>query len=332
MALATGQDIVLGLAEQYTFATAKTTMSYFMDILEETLKGDNGLLTPRTCAGQHSLQEAINGAHTTTGGFKMLARPNGFMGLCLKGLFGQVTTTDLGGGAYQHVFTAANGSTPLPFTVYVDRENGVFSYTGFCFGKLDIDGTVSDILNLTWDGTAKAPVLVTQQASTFVKPRPFVWYDATITLNGSPSLDIENIKISIDQDQEGIKTHSGERFIRKTINKFFNATASFEMGYDDSVMLKRLWGDAAATTPTKTTLTNVFQIQWVSPEEIASSGEYYTLTVDIPAGILSGDEPATNGADGRIMQPLNVVCKSDGTKSIQVTLINNIASYDSPLS
>ncbi len=330
--VASGFEGVLGIREQFDYDVAKTPSTYFMDMYDETLKGDNGIITKKTCQGKRSLTDVIIGPHTTVGGFKIPARPNGFMGLCLKGLFGQVVTTDLGGGAYQHVFEAVNSAEPLPFTVYVDRKNVVERYTGFVFGKLDINGPVNDSVDLQFDGLAQKPDIVAQQTSTFDLPRMFVWCDATITYRGVVNKDFEDLTISINNTASGIPTINGTRFIQRAIDSWFEVEASWNMGLYSADFLKQMWGDVAATSPTKTILENTFEIEYVSPEEIASSGEYYTFKIEIPAAILLGDEPVVTGADQRIMQPIRVVGKSDGTKSIKITLINAIPNYDSPLS
>lgn len=325
----TGLLSVFGVAPETVYGTKVTPCTYFQDVLSNDLAGNSNVLTPWTCNGKRGLMWALQGPYTTLGGIKMLFQPSPILGLFLKSLMGAVVTTDLGGGAYQHVFTPLANSDLPSLTAYVDKIRAQFLYPGFKVGEMTFNMPYGKEAEIDVSGVAQKSEITTTQVSTLPTQQPLSWAHATISVNSSANIDVENAVIKVNNDIEPVGTLNGSRFIQYIVAKLFHVDVDFTIGYVDNAMLLKLWGNVAATEPTFTVYTNTITLKMESAEEIASSGEFYTVQFDIPNATITGDEPKVDGPGNRIMQPNKFIGRiaSNGDMPLTITLINDIASY-----
>ena len=326
--MSTGLNGVLGIGQETTFGV-NVDPTHFIDMKSEDLKGDEGMIKPDTCSGQRSRRRILPGPISLAGGFNILAQLDGFLGLALKGLFGQVTTIDLTGGAYKHKYTALNQSKLPSYTVYKDMLAEVWSISGFTFSEVTLDGKVGAEVDLAFKGVAKQQSIISRYSSTITYPssEPITWADASVTWAGAANTEFENMSLKINNDIEAVRTHNNSRFINRAVAKTFEVEGSFEVEYNDDMFRNPLWGSASNTTPQRSIYPVELKISYVSLEEISSSGQYYSLIITIPSTVLTAVEPVNSGPNNRIMMPMAFTAKTDGTKSIQVELINGDASY-----
>lgn len=328
--MSVGLNGFLGIKQESAFGTQGTPATVYEDIISETIKSDNAILTPKTCNGQRALKRVLPGPYKANGDINLLANPEGVLPWLLKGLFGQVSTSDLGGGAYSHVFAPLNNSALPSFTIHVDRLAGAIDFVGSSVSSIEWTGNVDEEVKIAASVMTQKPIRVSKQVATINDLDPLVWADCTVTLNSVADTNIENLSIKISNDIEQVSTHNGTRFVKRNVAKDFSVEGSCQMEFNDEVQLQRFWGAASCTSPQRAVLTNVLQFKYVSLTQIGSSGQYYTMQWDVPMAIWTAGEATLTGPNDRLMQDLTFVAKTNGTYPVQFTLINSQASYPNP--
>lgn len=320
---------MLGVAPETVYGTAVTPSTYFQDVLSDDLTGNSNVLTPWTCNGARGLKWALQGPFTAVGGIKMLFQPSPILGYLLKSLMGTVVTTDLGGGAYSHVFTPLASAALPSLTTYIDKITGVYLYPGFCAGDMTFNIPYGKEAEIDIAGVAQYEKETPQQVSTLPTQQPLAWNHFTLSVNGTPNTDIESAVIKVSNDQEPVGTLNGTRFIQYVVAKLFHVDIEFSLGFISTNEVKRLWGTDVATQPGFSIYTHTLAIGMTSHEEIGSSGYFYSLSFSVPNATITGDEPKIDGPGSRIMQPQKFIGRiaSNGDDPLTITLVNNVASY-----
>lgn len=327
MSIGLGADLMI---KQETVYGTAVTPDVAQDFISEGFaQSGEGVLMPKTCNGTRSLKVVLPGPYKIGGSLELLAKMEGVIPWLMKGLFGQVSTTDLTGGAYRHTFTPSNSSTPISFTVYVDKEAGQFLFPGTVVSGITIGASVEKEVTISADMMSQKVQSTTALEATYSDVRELIWSDAVVTLNGVSNLDVENMSFTISQDIEMVPTHNGTRFIKRAVSKGFNVSGEFNIEFNDMTEVRRLWGATDATSPQNTVLEGTLNVAWTSPDEIGSSGQYYALDLDFPAIFYTKGDPPVPAPDARIMQAIGFVAKLDSEAGydVRARITNGVASY-----
>ena len=330
-----GLNAKTGFKLESVYGVAASPCSDMIDIISGDVAGTNTVESPLTQHGHREMFRTLQGKYDVGGSIKMPIQLQGALGLLLNGCFGNVVTTDNGDGSYTHVFTVRNtpysDKTYLPsYTVYRDKLLGIFLYAG-CLIQ-DVQFTTKAQAVGEFDATiiGRSDQETTQQPTlTYPTAQLCSWYNATISINGSPFTVTESLTAKFANDIEKVFYLDGTRFMGAGVPKQFTTDIDFEMAFENMDMVRRIWGNVSATSPTFTIVANTIDINITSPTKIGTSLSYFQVGISLPAGILFGDMPQVAGANDRIMQPLKFKARFDQASQygVQVTLINDTASY-----
>ena len=318
---------IFAIAQEAAFGAEAPGPYKANGIQDENLTADNVIIYPRLINGSRAAALALPGPYSGAGSVAALAHPEGILPRLLKGLMGQVATTNLGGGAYQHVFTLKHDSTPLSFSAYVDHLAGKKLWLGAVVNALNISGGMSREVKISWDLAAKRDVETAVKTFSCSSARPFVWTDAAVTLNGVSISDVENWNISLANNVEPVFTHNGTRFPQRFVFREFAADGAFTLEFNDMTQQRRFWGAVDATGPLNSVLANSLVIHYTSPEQIATSGRYYQLKIDFSAILYTRGQPTLSGADTRVTQNFAFrAIQPSGGEVITITVVNGEAA------
>lgn len=328
----------LGLKQETAFGVAAVP-NVFGEISSESLAMDYGLHIPRMIGGIRGNKRVLPATLKGSGGFTYLLTPEDLIGWILKGAFGSVTTTNLGLGAYQHVFKPQSGSILPSFTTQVDAEAGCFNFLGSCFSGFSISMTPEDLIEMSIDMIPQTIVEAVAATPTYTTLDPFTPQMITVTLNGASNTDIESLEINATNELEGVFTLNGQRYIGKNVAHQFDCGGRFEMEFGDMTMLRRIWGNSLATRPWDALTAGSLTIAIEMAENddatygiIGTSAYHYKVQFDFHSIYFRGGQPNLTAPDDRIMQDIEFVTKYDTTNTamMTVTLTNGQASYPDP--
>ena len=329
--MSAGFNAKFAAAFETVFCDGTVPPTQAIDMLSTTWSNKIGRKVVPTCSGDRNQRRVVATLDEAGGGLSMLAQPDGMLGLMFKAIFSQCSTTALGGGAYQHVFTALNSSTPKSLAIYLDELAEVFLFPGSVIASCDWANKAGEEARITFNGYSQKPQLITRRNDVPAIPntaREFTWEDCVVTLNSAQTKLIENLAMKIDNSTIKVPTFNGTPFIQKFDHMIFKVNGSFDIENDDASVIGLVWGDPLATEPTSAILKNVLEFDYQSDQEIASSGHNYELTFNFPAAVyLTGEPDGVPGPDQRIMQKVNFEGITDGTNALTVTLVNATASY-----
>ena len=324
-----------GFKLETVYGTKASPCSDMIDITSGDVAGTNMVESPLTQHGHREMLRTLQGKYDVGGSIKMPIQLQGVMGLLLNSCFGKVVTTDNGDGTYTHVFTVASSpysaTTYLPsYTIYRDKLLGIFSYAGCIIQDVTFSTKAGAVGECDFTVVGRSDEEDTQQPTlTYPTAALCSWYNATISINGSPFTITEGLTAKFANDIEKVNYLDGTRFIGAAVPKQFNTDIDFEMAFNGMDMVRRLWGNVSATSPTFTIVANTIDINITSPSKIGASNRYYQLGISLPEGILFGDMPQVGDANARIMQSLKFKARFAQSQQygVQVTLVNDTASY-----
>jgi len=328
----------MGLKQETSFGT-EATVDVFGEISNLDLSSDNALHIPRLIGGIRGNKRILPASLTASGSFNYLLFPEDLTGWIFKGIFGQVTTTDLGGGAYQHVFTPIDSGSLPSFTIQKDSEAGVFNYLGCVFDGFTMGITPDEIMEMSVNLQAQTVKEGAIQTPSYTTLDPFLPFHASVTLNSVANTSFENLEINITNALEPVMTLNNQRYVGKIVAHQFDCSGTFSLEFDDMDIMRLIWGHAAATAPRD--YVNVVDLTYnivmsdaydATYGKIGSSSYNYRCQFDFHEIVLRGGEPNLTGADDRIMQDVDFVTKYSTTNSamMTVTLVNGQSGYPDP--
>lgn len=244
-------------------------------------------------------------------------------GLILKGLFGAVTSTQIGTTAfYTHTFTPA---TDLPsFTFEVGKDNFAHKFYGVMINELSLeyeDGFLVAGLSLLGAKDGKG----TLQSITAADFPAFVYTDllSTVTKGGVDiSAKIEGMSLSINRNlnmEDGIPVNS--RFpTRKGYPQGLQVTGELTISFEDSTELEYYWGSATGPATSLTEHDFVFDFIHTANER--------ELSFSLPR-VLVQSHSAPVEARNRIQQTISIQALTDDVtgNAIEAQLVNDQTSY-----
>lgn len=235
-------------------------------------------------------------------------------GLLFKGAFGTTTgpTQEAATSAYVQTHAIDSAGPTTSYTVQVVRPYAAasgtkcFTYTGAMVTDWELGNNVGELLTakLSFDfqneSTTPAAAATSYPAST----SPFDWTQCTATINGAASAVVEaNV-----QGTTGLKTD--RRFLRASALKkqpLRSAAPTVEgtiAGEFEDTTFYDLFVAGTAVS---------LQLKWVGA--LIASTYYYTVQLDIPKVIFTGETPEVS-MDDLTRQPLPFRALHDGTNAL----------------
>lgn len=316
----------LMLAEESSYG-AEATPTATGEILSEDLTMANNLIRPDYVNNVGEKFRTLLGNLDVGGQISFDLTPEGIMGWVLKAMFGEVSTSTVDTGVYDHVYTPSTISPS--YTIEIDRQASVMRFLGCKASSMDISIAQGELLTCNVDWISQQPKIVASgETPNFSTLDPFTAYDVEVTLNGTSYTIMESLNLTINREAEGKRTLNNQRYISGITQKMFDSSGSFTLEYDDDEQFQRALGNSSATTPQKTQTANTLTITITSQEVITGSYKY-TLTIEFPEVYYESADAPISGPNDRMIQTVNFFpqySQSDGY-GVQVTLRNSEASY-----
>jgi hypothetical protein len=312
----------VGLAKETAFGTPVAATDYVrfasesFDETIEQIKSDilNGVVDEAPY---------YEGLHTIKGDLEFDVYPN-VVGNFLRSALGAPTTTTLGTGVYQHVFTPAqanfssNCALP-PYTFEVNRDLGqAFQYTGTVVDELTFNfGTDKKIMTAQASIIAKALALITKTTPSFDVQDPFTWNQAAITFNGSTNANFSTLEFGVKNSLDGISTLDSSRTINRILRKDKRTfPIKFTLELQDMTEYNLFKAQ------------NEIALSIVLTGGVISGANNYKIQVDVPKFHFNTFPIVVKGA-GVITAQVDGWAEYDPTSlyGMKVTLVNSKASY-----
>lgn len=312
----------IGLGKETTYGTPVVVNDYIR-FASEGINEEVEQVISDNIIGVVDEGASIEGMHNITGDISFDVYPN-VIGHLLRSALGAPTTTTLAAGVYQHVFTPIQSNfSPVcalpPYTIEINRDLAqAFQYAGCVVDELTFSfGTDKKIMNGTAAIIAKALALISKTTPSFDTANPFLWNQATVTLNSAVNTNLSTVEFGVKNSLEGRATLDGTKLISRVLR------------------------NGARTFPTKFTLElqdmteyNLFKAQNEVPLKIELTGgvisgaNNYKITVDIPK-FRFNSFPINVDGTGAITVQVDGTGKYDFTNlyGMKVTLVNSKASY-----
>lgn len=323
----------LGLKQEAAYGVEATPPTVFGEFKSESANFDNQLIIPRYVGGVRGNKRILPGPFTNDGSFDLDLTPEDLIGWLLKGLFGQVATTALGGGAYSHVFSELQSSTLPSYTMQIERVAGCFNYTGMRIASMDVGVKPNDLLGASFNWSAQNVKESVAANPAYTILDPFSAYDVGVVLNGVSNVDFEDLKFTISNESEDVYTLNTERFKGKNVAKRFDTNGSFGLEFGDMNLVRRIWGNSLSTEPENCLTSGTLTLNIISTcQKIAASGVFYSLAFTWHELYFAKGQPQISGPDDRIMQSISWETKHNAVqnKMITCTLVNSQSGYPNP--
>lgn len=318
----------VGLVEEDSYGAGGDPTQY-ADVVSDGFSGDNGVNYLSTIRGRDTYEGAA-GEFNDEGSLDLPVSPEGAIGLLLKGAFGSVTTTtdDPETGANTHVFTTDDKLPSYAVEIGVGNVAPV-RHSGVVVDTLEITQSPGDRVTASADLPAQKP----KEADTLATPtydnlRTFQYHDGSVSLLGTDrSVDAQDVTVEIANNVD-LPTRTS-RFPDKAFLGQREVTAEVTLDFENMSVWKAFWGAADATTPQDTLQDVAFNVKWVSPESIDTTGTAYSFEIDMPKCRVNTHEATLNEQD-LIAEDVELRALTDvggAGYDVQATLVNGVSSY-----
>jgi len=271
-------------------------------------------------------QGQVKASYMGEGDIPMGLRPGGVNPLLMKAFLGSVSTVDEGGGAYTHTYSLASICDDLPIiSVYMDKLSQKIIWNGVRVSALSVNQVVGDFGTMDWttigrkDKEASAPV-VTEYSAKRMGPA-----DLTVTMNGV-ALGPQSISFSMSNGLESDYELNGSMFPTGHSATTFGINGAFERKFINTLLQKRFWGSTVATEPSENIMDNTLTLEWVSTEQIAASGVYYTIKFEFKNITILTAQPQLAAKGSKLIEPFTFNATQDASGDLLTVTIKNSES------
>lgn len=314
--------------KETTFGTAATGTFTSTEFNNFGVVPTRDVLIPGTkSGGAPGFSRIISGRYSEAGPVGLDGTPGGLNAIFMEGLMGDVTTTNLGGGAYQHVYSATNMCENVPsYTVYEDALALKTYHVGTEITSLEVTQDTDGFTKYNWAMNAARDYETTAPTMTDVSPQQTVFADAAITVNGVSETRFRDLGITIDVGFERDNTLNGQVYATERGSRStFDPTVTCTMEFDDPTYYRRFWGSLTAVAPGSSLYYAPLVITWTTPIQIGASGQYYSVQFDFKRAYLT-EGAYTIPDSGAILQPMTWKPGQDGSQIVLVVTIVNATS------
>ena len=300
MASILNSAVILG--DETTYGTPASTFDRAFEAQADTFKKSVEYLETESLRGNFQTQrdtrrKLINmGAEGT---IAMDVTEQG-MGYVFQGMFGTKAQAQIGAtDAYTETYSTDVDESAVSYSVQVQRADvgatlRSFTYHGCVITGWSLTQNVGELLNIELNFDSEdvdtSTGAVGSPESLYPGGVPFDWTQAAVTWQGVSLGNVMDFSLTGDL---GLKTD--RRFLRGSELKKRPLRASVP-SYEGTMTVEfedlDLYSEFVAGTVDELVIT------WTSANEIpTSSGEFYSLTVTLPAAQFSGDTPEVNFGD-----------------------------------
>lgn len=312
----------IGIGKEVTYGTAVAATDY-LRFASEGLSEEIEQIISENIMGVFDEGPSFEGLHNISGDISGDVYPNA-IGHLLRSAFGAPVTTSPTAGVYQHVFTPvqsnfSNVCALPPYTIEINRDLvQAFQYAGAVVNDLNFSfGTDNKIMKFTSAIIAKKLSLIAKTVPSLEATNPFLWHQATVTLDSLLNKDVSTAEFGINNNLEGRATLDGTKEISRILR---NGVRTFPVKF--SLELQDM------------TEYNKFRAQNEVPLKIEliggviSGSEKFKLTVDIPKFRFAAFPINVDGA-GAITTQVDGSAKYDPASlfAMKITLVNSKATY-----
>jgi hypothetical protein len=312
----------VGLAKETTFGTAVPATDYIR-FASEGISEEIEQVASEILNGVVDEAGSYEGMHNVAGDVAFDVYPN-VVGNLLRSALGAPVTTMVVAGVYSHVFTPvqsnfSNVCALPPYTIEVNRDlEQAFQYAGCVINELTFSfGTDKKIMSGSAAILAKKLALIAKTTPSFDVQDPFIWNQATITLNSAVNKDVSTAEFGVKNSLEARATLDGTREISRILR---NGKRSFPVKF--TLELKDMTEYNLFRAQNEVPL----KIEFIGP--VISGANNYKITIDIPKFHFNAFPINVDGA-GALTAQVDGVAEYDPTSlyGMKVTLVNSKVSY-----
>ncbi len=310
------------IAIQNSFGTINTSSFESIPFTDESISDTINVLRPDTLTGSFFEVDAVRGLEDVSGDVNVVAHPE-MTGVLLRSVFGQtaVSTTNVSSGYYEHEFIPKNSNfeagvalTPYTVSVYRDTETE-WQYTDCQIHSMNLSLGVNDFLKMNIGIVGRVASLATVTSLTAPSDAPFVYDQATVSINSAAFTNFETLEISFANNIEGVQVLNGTRqhaFFHRTdkMQVRFNGTMNF-LNNSDYIDFKSF-------------NQRLFELS-LKDTSVTSGNE---VLIQVPKFRMDSYSP-TIGGMGRVSVDFTATGELDTNSSyaVRVTMINSRTSY-----
>lgn len=308
-----GFETWLGFGQELTYGSV-VARTKFIEIVSESIKLARAPIPKASLRGRF-VRGFFQGRKVVAGDIETELFFEGHEWL-LKQAFGKVTTTTVEAGVYDHVFEPF---TPLPtgLTLEVFRDIKAFLYPGGKVNSLALSMVLDQVMRATYSVGAADESLIAGTSPSFPTELLPVFHAADVKVDSiSEEANDFNVTLNNNLALERFKLNS---VITKepALNDISTVEGSFTGDFLDIRQYTKFTGGTAVALQ-----------MVVVGEAIPATASFYTLTIDIPRAVYTGETPSVGGP-GIIPQnfPFMGFRSEDlATPAIKLTLRNTISS------
>lgn len=269
----------VGLAFESSFGTGIAPETY-VDATSDGFGLDNQPDFINTTRSRGT-QKAEAGPLADEGSVDMPANPENGLGMLLAAVLGSESFTTSETSVGQHTFTP--GDTLPSLSVEVDRDTDVVRHTGCGVDTLELEHAAEEMLTASADVIAQEPdPTPTTTTPTYSDLRNFRWNDGTMTFAGTDrTADLQDVTWSIENGMGS--EYRGARTLGKISLGERPVTATATLDFETRELFNMFLGAADADSVQDQLATVGVNLNWQTPETIASTSTNYELDVDMPS-------------------------------------------------
>jgi len=316
----------IGLAEETTYKEGVSTPTLSMRYLELDLQPDQGRILELESAYRDK-EFSLLGPFIGSGRISAWARPDE-LGYFLKWACGTVTSTQIGSSEmYTHTFELAD--TIKSFTLTDNRGlSGVQSREcdGCLIKSLTIEAPARGVVSMEAEIQYAWEKLITEPTmGTLSNLRPFMFYDASVTLEGEPVGTVESLRFVWSNDIPDDTHTLGSRSLPDIELQGVEITIEMDLKFKNWAMRQKFYGGTGSDTePGTEEYTCAFVATFTGePTEVADKPNY-ELVLNFPKVVVRENASSVSRRD-RLTERVTLEALRDANNKIELS--NKVVSY-----
>jgi hypothetical protein len=176
---------------------------------------------------------------------------------------------------FTHSFVRQSVPQLPTFSWWFDKNPLYPQFTGCMLNKLDLECKARELVTMDteWVGLGYDTTGIAQ-SPTYSRVRPFAFNMMSVTVDGSPVLNYDNFKLTINNMVKADHALSGSIYPAKIYSEGMQAELSGDLFFEDATQYNKFLAGTTAA----------FVLMLTSADDIsgAAAGQKYSLTITIP--------------------------------------------------
>lgn len=320
--MAYGMEGHVRMSFQESYGTAFAGSFHSIPIISESLKEEIPQVADEGITGILDVKQSYEGAHNITGDISMQSHPI-YIGVALKGWFGQVTPTYVADSHYSHSFKPVTSDDSIycavpPATIEAYRGAG----SGHIYSDMAVDALTIEIANgaivkssISLIGACFSLGALTSPA--YLEGRDFTWDQTSISVGGAGKGTVKDLSIAMSNNLEAIPCIDGTKTparIKRTAPRSVEISGTTLFDNDDDLNTYLNQSEF------------VFVVDVIGPD--CTSGVPGSLKMDFPSCKLT-DYAVNNAGPGQIEVSATYMpyYNSGSGCMCEYTLVNTQSTY-----